>query len=164
MIECCSQELTENFISEIKGANMSAIMADEARDGKTTEQLALCVRYVSAESAVKERFLDFTEVSQFDATSITAATENQLVKKGSDYLKCVAQTYDGAAVMSGDVECLGSRTKAMSEANQIAVSESSLGQWRKTKRMDEYVVESTCGAGSETCGSSESDNLLVWTE
>lgn len=25
--------------------------------------------------------------------------------------------------------------------------------------MDEYVVESTCGAGSETCGSSESEDL-----
>ena len=76
MIECCSQELTENIISEIKGANMCAIMADEARDGKT-EQLALCVRYVSVEGAVKERFLALTEVSQFDATSITAAIENQ---------------------------------------------------------------------------------------
>ena len=71
MIECCSQELTENIISEIKGANMYAIMADEARDGKT-EQLALCV-----EGAFKERFLALTEVSQFDATSITAAIENQ---------------------------------------------------------------------------------------
>ena len=71
MIECCSQELTENIISEIKGANMCAIMADEARDGKT-EQLALCV-----EGAFKERFLALTEVSQFYATSITAAIENQ---------------------------------------------------------------------------------------
>ena len=81
---------------------MYAIMADEARDGKR-EQLALCVRYVSVEGAVKERFLALTEVSQFDDTSITAAIENQLVKKGIDQLKCVAQTYDGAAVMSGDV-------------------------------------------------------------
>jgi hypothetical protein len=97
MIECCSQELTENIISEIKGANMYAIMADEARDGKT-EQLALCV-----EGAFKERFLALTEVSQFNATSITAAIENQLVKKRIHQLKCVAQTYDGAAVMSGDV-------------------------------------------------------------
>ncbi|ROL48829.1 Zinc finger MYM-type protein 1 [Anabarilius grahami] len=192
MIECCSQELTENIISEIKGAYMYAIIADEARDGKT-EQLALCVRYVSVEGAVKERFLALTEVSQFDATSITAAIENQLVKKGIDQLKCVALTYDGAAVMSGDVGGLHrylqketidiaqavtyknavtdtmkqkrsdttaadlySRTIAMCEANQIAV-ESSSGQRRK--RMDEYVVESTCGAGSETCGSSESEDL-----
>lgn len=53
---------------------------------------------------------------------------------------------------------LYSRTMAMCEANQIAV-ESSSGQRRKTKRMDEYVVESACGAGSETCGSSESEDL-----
>ena len=54
---------------------------------------------------------------------------------------------------------LYSRTKAMCEANQIAVSESSPGQRRKTKRMDEFLVESTCGAGSETCGSSECEDL-----
>lgn len=63
MIECCSQEVTENI----------------------TEQLA------------------FVFLAQFDAASITAAIENQLAKKGIDHLKCVAQTYDGAAVMSGDV-------------------------------------------------------------
>lgn len=81
---------------------MDAIMADEARDGKA-EQLALCVPYVSVEGAVIESFLAFTDVSQFDATSITAAIENQLVKKGTDQWKCAAQTYDGAAVMSEDV-------------------------------------------------------------
>lgn len=52
-----------------------------------------------------------------------------------------------------------SGTKAMREANQIAVSESSSGQRWKTKRMDEYVFESTCRAGSETCGSSESEDV-----
>lgn len=53
------------------------------------------------EGTVKERFLALTEMTNFDATSITAAIENQLVEKGIDQLKCVAQTYDGAAVMGG---------------------------------------------------------------
>jgi len=79
---------------------MYAIMADEARDGKT-EPLALCVRYVTMEGTVKERFLALTEMRDFDAKSITAAIEKELAEKGIDQLKCVAQTYDGAAVMSG---------------------------------------------------------------
>lgn len=40
---------------------------------------------------------------KFDAASINAAIENQLQEKGIKQLKCVAQTNDGAAVMSGTV-------------------------------------------------------------
>lgn len=82
-------------------------------------RLALCVRYVSVEGAVKERFLALTEVSQFDATSITSAIENQLVKNGIDQLKCVAQTHDGAAVMSGDVGGVQAHLKKKSTLRQF---------------------------------------------
>ncbi len=77
---------------------MFAIMADEARDGHT-EQLAICVRYVT-EGTIKERFLSLTELRSFDAKSITEALERKLQEEGIAQLKCVAQTYDGAAVMS----------------------------------------------------------------
>ena len=72
MIECCSQEVTATTVSEMRESKMYAMMADEARDGKT-ERLALCVRYVSMEGTVKERFLALTEMTHFDATSLTAA-------------------------------------------------------------------------------------------
>lgn len=48
-----------------------------------------------------------TTLKEFDAESITAAIEEQLMHHGIDELKCVAQSYDGAAVMSravGDVQ------------------------------------------------------------
>lgn len=81
---------------------MYAINADEARDGKTLH-LAFCVRYVSMKGTVKERFVTFMEMTNFDDASITTAIENLLGEKGIDQLKCVAQTYDGATVMSGAV-------------------------------------------------------------
>ncbi|ROI15900.1 Zinc finger MYM-type protein 1 [Anabarilius grahami] len=99
MIECCSKEVTATFIKEMHESKMFAIMADEARDGHT-EQLAICVRYVT-EGTVKERFLSLTELRSFDAKSITEALERKLQEEGIAQLKCVAQTYDGAAVMSG---------------------------------------------------------------
>ena len=80
---------------------MYAIMADEARDGKT-EQLSLYARYVS-DGAVRERLLALTDLTHFDAASICTAIENHLLVHGIDDLRCVAQTYDGAAVMSGAV-------------------------------------------------------------
>lgn len=46
-------------------------MADEARDARS-EQLAVCVRYVS-EGEVKERFLALTEIKSFDAQRAAAA-------------------------------------------------------------------------------------------
>lgn len=99
MIECYSKEVTETIVREMKESGMYAIMADEARDSKT-EQLALCVRYI-VEGTVKERFLGLTELKEFGAKAICAAIEKELVDRGIDQLKCVAQTYDGAAVMSG---------------------------------------------------------------
>lgn len=41
------------------------------------------------------------------------------------------------------------RTKALWEANQIAVLEQSSGQRQKQKKMDGFVVESTCGADNK---------------
>lgn len=72
MIECCSQEVTAAIVREMKESQIYANMADEARDGRM-EQLALCVRYVSVEGVVKERFLALTEMPTFDAASINTA-------------------------------------------------------------------------------------------
>ena len=99
MIECCAQEVNSVIVSEMTKSKMYAIMADEARDARS-EQLAVCVRYVS-EGAVKERFLALTEIMSFDAQSIANELQQQIQNSGLAELKCVAQTYDGAAVMSG---------------------------------------------------------------
>lgn len=81
---------------------MYSVMADEARDGHT-EQLAVCLRYIVPEGIVKVRFLALNKLNGFDAHSITGAIEQLLVTNGIDDLKCVAQAYDGASVMSGAV-------------------------------------------------------------
>ena len=76
MIQCCSQEVHSNYNS------------------------CHSVRYV-ADGALRERLLSLTDLKYFDAASICTAIENQLLVNNIDYLRCVAQTYDGAAVMSG---------------------------------------------------------------
>lgn len=80
---------------------MYSVMADEARDGHK-KLLALCIRCVNPESCtVSEYFLGFKELREFDAKTITDSMENSLREHGLDRILCVAQTYDGAAVMSG---------------------------------------------------------------
>ncbi|XP_073726196.1 zinc finger MYM-type protein 1-like [Misgurnus anguillicaudatus] len=110
IIESCAEEVTANIVREVKEAGMFSVMADEARDGNT-EQLAICVRYV-AESVVKECLLAMKTLKEFDAECITTAIEEELVFHGLDKLKCVAQSYDGAAVMSGAVGGVQARFKA----------------------------------------------------
>ncbi|KAG7471604.1 zinc finger MYM-type 1-like [Solea senegalensis] len=99
MIDCCAQEVTSVIVTEMTKSKLYAIMADEARDVKS-EQLAVCVRYVS-DGAVKERFLALAEMRSFDAQSIANELQQQIQNNGLAELKCVAQTYDGPAVMSG---------------------------------------------------------------
>ncbi|XP_040024980.2 zinc finger MYM-type protein 1 [Gasterosteus aculeatus] len=71
MIECCAQEVNSVIVSEMTKSKMYAIMADDAR----SEQLAVC--------------------------SIANELQQQIQNSGLAELKCVAQRYDGAAVMSG---------------------------------------------------------------
>lgn len=100
MIKCCADEVTAGIICEMKQSKMYAVMADEARDGHI-EQLAVCVRYIGCDDTVKEHFLQLSSLECFDAVSITEAIEQVLESNGLQELRCVAQAYDGAAVMSG---------------------------------------------------------------
>jgi hypothetical protein len=67
------------------------------------------VRYVTSEGRIKENFLGFSKLVGFDAQSITDAIEQTLKSHKIDHLLCVAQTYDGAAVMSGAVRGVQAR-------------------------------------------------------
>ena len=108
MIECCADEVTATIVEEIKASKMYAVMADEARDGHV-EQLAVCVRYVTADGGVKERLLELVTLKGLNAQCITDAIENVLESNGLNDLLCVAQAYDGASVMSGSVSGVQAR-------------------------------------------------------
>ncbi|KAL4008783.1 hypothetical protein ACER0C_002635 [Sarotherodon galilaeus] len=88
-IDCCAQEVTSVIVSEMTKSKVYAIMADEARNEKA-EQLAVC-------------FLALAEIKSFDAQSIANEIQQQIQNNALAELKCVAQTYDGAAVMSGSI-------------------------------------------------------------
>ena len=56
----------------------------------------------------------------FDARSITDTIEQQLEKHGIGHLRCVAQSYDGAAVMSGAVSGVQTRFREKHPAHCYA--------------------------------------------
>ncbi|KAK0141852.1 Zinc finger MYM-type protein 1 [Merluccius polli] len=102
MVTSVSQEVIGHTVKQLHMAKMYSVIADEARDGHT-EQLAVCVRFVTGEGKVTESFLGLWKLKGFDAKSITDAIEELLQSHTLGGLLCVAQAYDGASVMSGEV-------------------------------------------------------------
>lgn len=102
----CLAELTIKHISgEVKEACYFALMADETKDLSKTEQLSIVVRYY-LNGMLYERFLGFEAADKLDASSLFQFIRKRLSESEIDISFCVAQTYDGANVMSGKVKGL----------------------------------------------------------
>lgn len=87
---------------EMKGSQCFALMVDETKDISKTEQVSVVVRYY-VRGAVFERFLGFRNAEQLNARSLLDYIYEALNRCGIDSQECVAQTYDGASVMSGNL-------------------------------------------------------------
>lgn len=102
IINISGNMILNQIVNEIKGCGMYALMVDEARSFKE-EQLSICVRYIK-DFVVKERFLSFQNCSQErDATNLCNIILKYFKHIGLKDIPIVAQSYDGASVMSGRV-------------------------------------------------------------
>ncbi|KAE9524453.1 hypothetical protein AGLY_015174, partial [Aphis glycines] len=118
IIALCSQNVKDTIFSEIKETGFFSIMCDDARCHKE-EQMTICVRYIK-KFKVFERFLGFIDVSQKqDAESLTSAILNFLEQSNISNIPIVAQSYDGAAVMSGKRAGICHRHEAKQFFNSI---------------------------------------------
>lgn len=112
LLSAAKAVITGVIVDEIKSAGMFTVIADDARDVSCTEQTSVCVRYVIG-STVKERFLQFVDVHELDASSLANVIISTLTEIGLDITKCVAQCYDGASVMSGKLSGVQARVREM---------------------------------------------------
>lgn len=87
---------------EINQANFIAIQADETTDNSTMAQLVFIVRYES-NGRIYERFMGYLKPEGHTADIIAAVILDQLRILNIDKTpeKLIAQSYDGASVMSG---------------------------------------------------------------
>ena len=88
---------------EIKDAAFLSVMIDETTDNANMSQVDIVFRYVHAGSGkVVERFWEFFNPPNLTAETLSALVINVLERLiGSYSQKVCAQTYDGAAVLSG---------------------------------------------------------------
>ena len=75
-------------------------MADETQDCSTTEQLGLCLRYLSSKNEVCEEFIGFIRFEKLDAQTIADTLLHALREWAFNLSGLVGQGYDGASVMS----------------------------------------------------------------
>ncbi|XP_069461338.1 zinc finger MYM-type protein 1-like [Ambystoma mexicanum] len=94
--------LLRECIPESPKGSPFSILADETKALSKTEQLFVVVKYFHNNS-VHERFLKFYKADSLDAESLTCYIFNVLSSLGIDTNECVGQGYDGASVMSGQL-------------------------------------------------------------
>nr|CAI5854680.1 unnamed protein product [Callosobruchus analis] len=88
--------------NEIKNTDYLAVIADETTDASNQFQLVLVFRYI-VDGRPVERFWKFLLPSGHDSSSISACILDEINLPVDDPEKLIAQSYDGAAVMSGAI-------------------------------------------------------------
>ena len=97
MFEVCREEIQ----NEIKSSEFLAVMTDETTDISEKSQVVITFRYVKKDKPV-ERFWGFFNPVDMTAETLASLVEAELTPLiGQKPEKLVAQTYDGAAVLSG---------------------------------------------------------------
>lgn len=73
LIACCAENIGKTLISNIKTAQFLTVLPDESMDISGTEQMSLCIRYLSEEgesSEIREDFFGFCPFPRQDAKTI----------------------------------------------------------------------------------------------
>ncbi|KAJ4449560.1 hypothetical protein ANN_00962 [Periplaneta americana] len=101
--------MIKNIKSEIEEAPFVAIVVDETSDCSNQSQLSTVLRYVDSTANVQERFIGFTNVSSGKTAAALFQHVEGVIAEYNVGNKLIAQTYDGASVMAGNIN--GLKTK-----------------------------------------------------
>ena len=112
----------EEILDEIRAAGVYGLMTDTTPDRNHVEQMTIIIRYAKVEFdsevtvSEREAFLDFIplEGPRKSAELMHALLVKKLTDDGLDLKRCVAQSYDNAAVMAG--EFCGVQARMMQDA------------------------------------------------
>ena len=88
-----------DIVAELVEAGWFSLQVDETKELSKTEQLS-SLRYLLDQEPVEE-FLNVVPTDKLDAKSLSQIIVSTLQWHGIDIQKCVAQSLDGASVMSG---------------------------------------------------------------
>ena len=102
IIEIWFNLLQEEVVRGVSNSSMFCVMADETRNKNNVEDMCVCLRHVDDNFVAHEYLLDIVPLRALNAAEISESILHVLTETvGTDRL--VAQSYDGASVMSGSV-------------------------------------------------------------
>ncbi|KAK7878088.1 hypothetical protein WMY93_031235 [Mugilogobius chulae] len=110
LLECIFEVYEKAIQDEISQAPFVAVQADETTDVACISQCVIVLRYITNEGAMVERFLSFSPLIDRTAEGLEKLLKDKLEPYKLEN-KLIAQTYDGAAVMSGASSGLQVRLK-----------------------------------------------------
>ena len=96
---------------EVLRSEFVAILLDECTDLSNKSQLSTVVRYIDENGHTQERFLGFVDVSSDRSADALYRHVVSVVDEYNLKDKLIAQTYDGAAVMSGNANGLQAKVR-----------------------------------------------------
>jgi hypothetical protein len=107
MLNICQQEISV----EIKKVDYLAITADETTDVSAIFQMVIVYRYIVNDKVV-ERFRGFLKPKEHNSEVLAECIKEQLAQHIGDVTgKLIAPTYDGASVMSGNINGVQTKIK-----------------------------------------------------
>ncbi|KAL1267092.1 hypothetical protein QQF64_002767 [Cirrhinus molitorella] len=110
IIALCAELVRDEIAKKVHETGFLAVIADEAKSSKT-EQLSVCIRYTVG-LQIKERFICFVDCSNSrDAAGIVSGIKEGLQSCGLKDIPIIAQSYDGASVMSGHLSGVQQRIR-----------------------------------------------------
>ena len=92
--------IQESIAGEVKSAGMFSVEMDTTQYITTQDQCSIVVRYVY-DGHVSERLLSPVKATSGTGEALFIILKNMLEKYGIDIKKCVGDSFDGAANMSG---------------------------------------------------------------
>ncbi|XP_060768562.1 zinc finger MYM-type protein 1 [Neoarius graeffei] len=114
LIEAVGDVIRSDIKKEIDAAPFVAVEVDETTDVTNRAQISVILRYVATSEAaceVKEAFLGFDDVSEDRRAPAIAQYVLAVLEKYNCLEKLVAQTYDGASIMSSELNGVQAKIK-----------------------------------------------------
>ena len=101
ILKLLALKLLRKIATDFRLSGCYGILADEATDVSNTQQLVICIRWITKDLAVEEDFIGLMPPNKANAQNIAAAIKDVILRLGLSIEDAKAQCYDGCSTMTG---------------------------------------------------------------
>ena len=112
ILQLMALTILRDISSSIVKSGFFTVMADECTDIANKEQFVVCIRWVDNSLVDHEDVIGVYNVGTIDATTLTSAIHDVLLRMGLKLSMCRGQCYDGASNMTGSKTGVATRLMA----------------------------------------------------